>query len=300
MDRLAAMEVLVRVVDAGSLSQAARQLHVGQPSISKTIAQMEKRLGVRLLTRTTHRVTPTEAGQSFYQHAKRTLEEADEAERAARGTSASLTGRLRIGVAVTFGSLYVIPLLPAFMAKHPALEIEVAMDDKNVDLVGQGLDVALRLGSLSSSTMTAKKIGQSRRLVLGTPEYFARAGEPSMPGDLAAHQAIILGLPSHGTTWRFHRGSMQASVTVNGRLRVNAGEGLRAAVLAGMGLTITSEWLFARELRQRIVRPVLLDWSLPPMDLWSVFPTGRRASAKVRAFITFMETELRAGGAVIE
>jgi DNA-binding transcriptional LysR family regulator len=260
------------------------------------IAQLEKRLGVRLLTRTTHRVSPTEAGQSFYLHARRTLEEADEAERAARGAGAALTGRLRIGVAVTFGSLYVIPLLPAFMALHPGLEIEVAMDDKNVDLVGHGLDVALRLGSLSSSTLTARKIGESRRLVLGTPEYFARAGEPLTPADLAAHQAIILDLRSHGTVWNFNRGNTQASVTVNGRLRVNAAEGLRAAVLAGMGLTMASEWLFARELRHRIVRPALLDWSLPAMDLWAVFPSGRRPNAKVRAFITFMDAELHPNG----
>jgi len=293
MDRLAAMAMLVRVVDTGSLSEAARQLRVGQPSISKTITQLEKRLEVRLLTRTTHRVTPTEAGQSFYLHAKRTLEEADEAERAARGTGAALTGRLRVGVAVTFGSLYVIPLLPAFMAKHPALEIEVALDDKNVDLVGQGIDVALRLGSLSSAALTARKLGESRRLVVGTPEYCARVGEPHGPNDLKNHQAIILDLSSHGTVWNFQRGNMHTSVTVSGRLRVNAGEGLRAAVLAGMGLAITSEWLFARELRQRIVRPVLLDWSLPSLDLWAVLPTGRRANAKVRAFLTFIEAEFR-------
>ena len=119
------------------------------------------------------------------------------------------------------------------------------------------------------------------------------AYEPREPNDLKNHQAIILDLSSHGTVWNFQRGNMHASVTVSGRLRVNAGEGLRAAVLAGMGLAITSEWLFARELRQRIVRPVLLDWSLPSLDLWAVLPSGRRASAKVRAFLTFIEAELR-------
>ena len=148
MDRLAAMETFVRVVETGSFSAAARRLNVGQPAVSKTIAQLEERLGVRLLMRSTRGLSPTEAGQSFYDRAKRAIEEADEAELAARDAGASLTGRLRVCAAVTFARLHVVPLLPKFLAAHPRLVMDVVLDDRVIDLVEEGVDVALRMGAL--------------------------------------------------------------------------------------------------------------------------------------------------------
>src|SRR5260370_3427474 len=146
MNRLAAMDAFVRAVDTGSFTSAARQLRVGQPAMSKIIAQLEGRVGVKLLLRTTQGLTPTEAGENFYEHAKRSVEEADEAELKARGVGAALTGRLRIGAAVTFARLHVVPRLPKFLAMHPLLDVEVFLDDRNVDLVQAGSDIALRLG----------------------------------------------------------------------------------------------------------------------------------------------------------
>src|ERR1700743_1592155 len=151
MNHFAAMEAFVRVVETGSFSSAARQLDVGQPSVSKMIAQLEDRLGVRLLLRSTHGLTPTEAGQNFYERAVRSLEEADEADLAARGAAATLSGRLRICAAVTFARLHVVPHLPLFLAEHPDLEIEVVLDDRNIDLVEAGIDIALRMGALADS-----------------------------------------------------------------------------------------------------------------------------------------------------
>jgi DNA-binding transcriptional LysR family regulator len=294
MNRFASMEAFVRVIETGSFSAAARQLRVGQPAISKTIAQLEERLGVRLLLRSTHGLTPTEAGQSFYEHAKRSLEEADEAELVARGAGATLSGRLRICAAVTFARLHVIPRLPIFLAEHPALEIDVVLDDTNVDLIEAGIDVALRMGSLEDSSLTARKIAEGRRLVLGTPSYFAKAGEPLVPADLQAHQAVIYERRGGGATWTFRQGTTETSVTVKGRVRVTAAEGVREAVLADLGLVVTSEWMFWPELEHGIVRPVLQDWTLPPMELWTVFPTGRHATAKARAFAAFIEGQLSA------
>src|ERR1700761_690443 len=146
MNRFAAMEAYVRVMETGSFSSAARQLQVGQPAVSKLIAQLEERLGVRLLLRSTHGLTPTEAGQGFYERAKRALDEADEADLAARGAAATLSGRLRISAAVTFARLHVVPRLPQFLASHPELEVEVVLDDRNIDLVDEGIDIALRMG----------------------------------------------------------------------------------------------------------------------------------------------------------
>ena len=156
MDRLATMEAFVRVIDAGSFSGAAQQLRVGQSTVSKAIAQLEDRLGVRLLLRSTHGLTLTEAGSNFYHRAKRTIEEAEQAEAAARGDAATLQGRLRVSAPVTFARLHVIPSLPAFLAEHSALDIEVILQDGDVDLVGLGVDLALRLGNLADSALTAQ------------------------------------------------------------------------------------------------------------------------------------------------
>jgi DNA-binding transcriptional LysR family regulator len=288
------MEAFVLVMETGSFSSAARQLEIGQPAVSKLIAQLEDRLGVRLLLRSTHGLTPTEAGQSFYERAKRSLEEADEAESAARGATATLTGRLRVCAAVTFARLNIIPKLPILLAEHPELDIEVVLDDRNIDLVDERIDVALRMGTLTDPTLTARRIGRSRRFVLATPAYIDRAGEPASPAELTSHEAVIYSQGGGGSSWTFRRGDAETSVTLEGRVRVTAAEGVRAAVFAGLGLTIASEWMFAPELRDGSVRPLLQGWSLPSLDLWAVFPSGRRATAKARAFVSFVEAQLGA------
>lgn len=298
MGRLVAMEVFVRVIETGTFSGAARQLRIGQPAVSKIIAQLEERLGVHLLLRSNRGLTPTLAGQNFYERAKRVVEDANEAELIARGSGTALSGRLRVCATVSFARLHIIPHLPAFLAQHPELDIEVVMDDRAVDLVEEGIDIALRMGPLSDSTLTARKIGQCKRLVLGTPAYFSRAGVPRTPADLAAHQAIVLAQPTLSSAWSFRQGSTETAITAQGRVRVTAGEGVRAAVLADIGLAVTSEWLFADELKAGVVVPVLEDWELAPLDLWSIFPTGRRATAKARVFTAFVE-ELIANGAII-
>jgi DNA-binding transcriptional LysR family regulator len=291
MNRLAAMEAFVRVVDAGSFSAAARHLHLGQPAISKIVAQLEERLGVQLLLRTTQGLTPTEAGQSFYEGAKRTIEVADEAEIGARGANASLSGELRITAAVTFARLYVVPRLAAFLAEHPMLEMQIILDDRNIDLIEAGIHVALRMGSLEDSALTARKIAQCPQRVLAAAAYIEKHGEPKVPADLAAHHAIVYDLRGGGAAWTFQKGSTEASVNVTSRVRVTAAEGVREAVFSGLGLAVASEWMFP-ELKSGAVKAVLRDWTLPPMELWAVFPTGRRVSAKARAFVSFVEEEL--------
>lgn len=293
MDRLAVMETFVRVVETGSFSAAARSLNVGQPAVSKTVAQLEQRLGVRLLMRSTHCLSPTEAGQSFYDRAKRAIEEADEAELAARGAGASLTGRLRVCAAVTFARLHVVPRLPKFLAEHPGLTMDVVLDDRVIDVVGEGLDVALRMGSLGDSSLTARKLASAPHYALGTPAYFAQSGIPATPAELTRHAAVIYDQPGGGGNWSFRRGATEVSVSVSGPLRVSAAEGVRAAVLADMGLAIASAWMFSPELASGAVQAILTDWSLPLMDLWEVYPTGRMPSAKARTFAAFIEEELK-------
>lgn len=290
MDRHLAMETFVRVVDTGSFSAAAGQMRVGQPAVSKAISQLEDWLGVRLLLRSTRSLTPTEAGRNFYVRAKRSIEEAEEAVLAARGAAAALNGKLRISASVCFGRLHIMRQLDRFLEKHPELEIDMVLDDRPINLVEEGIDVAFRSGSLADSTLVARKLGQARRLVMATPNYFAKHGEPKTPAELIAHQTVIYTPDGGGVSWTFRQGSAETSVAVSGRLKVTAAEGMREAVFAHLGIAITSEWNFAPELASGIVKAVLNDWQLPSLDLWAVYPTGRMASAKAREFASFVET----------
>ena len=292
MDRLTAMETFVRVVDAGSFSGAAKLLRVGQPAVSKTVAQLEKRLGVRLLLRSSHGLKPTEAGRNFYERAKRSIEEAEEAELAARGAGAALSGRLRVSGAVAFACLHVIPRLPAFLAEHPKLDVEFVLDYRDIDLIEAGIDVALHMGELSDSSLTARKIGQRPRRVIGTPAYFKAMGVPQTPADLINHHAVVYDQQAGGTEWTFQRGAVETSIKVDGRVRLTVAEGVRQAVFSSLGLVIASEWLFEPELDSGVVRSVLDDWALPSIDLWALFPAGRQASAKARVFADFIEKQV--------
>jgi DNA-binding transcriptional LysR family regulator len=289
MDRLAALELFVRVVDTGSLSAVARDRGIGQPAVSKAVVQLETWLGVRLLLRSTRSVVPTEAGRIFYERAKRTIEEAEEAILAARGSGCGLSGKLRVSTSVCFGRLHVIPHLSAFLAEHPDLEVELVLDDRQVDLVNEGIDVALRMGPMPDSNMTARRIAKGRRVVVATPAYLQRHGAPVFPGELAGHEAILYSGRPGWTSWTFRKAGEEATVELQGRLKMTAAEGLREAVNRDLGFTIASEWNFWPELKSGKVVALLDDWDLPSTDLSAVYPTGRLASTKARAFVAFVE-----------
>jgi len=187
-----------------------------------------------------------------------------------------------------------VPAVSTFLGRHPELSVDLVLNDRGIDLFTERIDVALRMGTLEDSgAATARKIAESRRRVLGTTAYFDRAGLPATPSDLSAHEAIIYDQRAGGTEWSFKRGSSEEAVTLTGRMRITAAEGVLAAVLAGAGLTIASEWMFAPELKSGAVRSVLTDWTIPPISLWAVFPAGGIASAKAKAFITFRRSDPR-------
>lgn len=287
MDRLQAMTTFVRVVETGSFSGAARQLRIGQPAVSKSVAQLEDWLQVRLLVRSTHSVAPTDAGLRFFERARLAIQDVDEAELEARGAGAGLIGRLRISAATTFARLLIIPRLPEFLAQHPSLDIDFVLDDRVIDLVAEGVDLSLRMGDMADSTAVARKIATGARCVVATPAYLARTGIPQTPADLARHHALVYS--QLGDTWAFRQGKVEETVTIRGRLRLSAAEGVRAGVLADMGLAVTTEWMFAPELLSGAVQRVLPEWTLPTIDLWAVFPSGRLATAKAKAFADFVE-----------
>jgi DNA-binding transcriptional LysR family regulator len=291
MDRLHAMEVFVRVVETGSLSAAARDLRIGQPAVSKLVAALEDRLQVRLLVRSTRQLHPTEAGQTFYERARRTIAEADEAETAARGLSKGLDGRLRVCASVTFARLHIVPRVGAFLGANPNLRVDFVLDDRYIDLMEENIDVALRAGELPDSTLTARKLATCDRHVVASPAYLARMGTPSTPNDLLDHTALVYTQGLVAEEWSFRRATAETSVRVPTRLSFSAAEGVREAVIAGLGLAISSRWMMEPELANGSVVPLLTEWSLPSADLWALFPSGRLPTAKARAFVNWFEAD---------
>ncbi len=290
-----AMEVFVRVVETGSFSAAARALRIGQPAVSKLVAALETRLDVRLLIRSSRHVSPTEAGQAYYERARRAIAEADEADTAAQGLGLGLEGRLRVCAPVTFARLHIAPKLGDFLSAHPKLRLDLVMDDRNVDLLSENIDVALRLGDLADSALTARKLGSTQRVLVASPAYIAAHGRPSEPDELRAHQAVIYtqggGGSGGGDKWRFRKGTTEVLVSVPYRLACTAAEGLREGVLAGIGIAIASEWMMP-EIASGAVETLMSDWSLPAVDLWALYPAGRLPSAKARMFIAWFEANL--------
>ena len=285
------MEVYVRVVDAGSFSAAAMQLGVGQPAVSKAIAQLEDRLGVQLIVRSTRGLALTDAGKEFFDNAKRAIDGVNHAERVARGGS-GLTGRLRVSTSVCFARLHVMPRLPEYLAQCPDVDIEVEVDDRFVNLAEERVDLALRtsVGSLTDSSLTARKIGQAQVRVMATRAYWEKHGKPTTPEQLSSHACVIL--ERNGRLlddWLFRKGALEAAVKTRGRMKVTSPEGLRDAMLAGVGVVVVSEWLYSPELASGLVEPVLDDWELPKQSLWAVFPPGGSANPKARDFVAFVE-----------
>jgi DNA-binding transcriptional LysR family regulator len=295
MDLFNVMRSFVRVYEARSFSAAAKGLNLSQPSVSKAVAQLEHELAVQLFLRSTRGLTPTEEGDKFYEHSVRTLDEADLAIRAVRGEDTPLIGRLRVSGTITFMSQHIIPRLPIFMDQHPRLTIDLLLDDGNIGLVAEGAEVALRIGKQANSNLAARKVGQCRRIVIASPDYLAKYGCPKVPSDLVKHAAIVLARSGGGDNFSFFKGDLSTEVQLQPRLRVSALEGLRAGVLAGLGIAVASEWIVQNELDAGHVVEVLTDWSMQNLDLWMVLPNGaRHASSKVRAFIAFVEDQLAA------
>jgi DNA-binding transcriptional LysR family regulator len=297
MDRTSAMSTFVRVVELGSFSAAARALRLGQPAVSKLVASLERELGVRLLARSagaTRAVRPTEAGAAFYARARLALEAAEEAWAAARGTGASLEGLLRVSAPVTFARLHLVPRLGAFLAAHPRLSLELVMEDRVVHLAEAYLDLALRLGPITAAGGTARKLAEGDRLVVASTGYLARRGAPAAPEALADHDVIVYAQAVGGQEWRFRRGDEERSVRVASRLAFSAAEGVREAVISGLGLAIASRWMMAPELASGTVVPVLESWRLPPLDLWALFPDAGTPGAKAVAFVDWYAPLLRA------
>ena len=289
MDRLQAMRHFVTVVDCGSFSAAARQLRIGQPALSKSVALLEDRLGIRLIVRSTRSHSLTEVDQRFYDGARLALDEADAAEAAARDEAGSLSGSLRIAAPPVYASQVMIPLLPAFHALHPDIRIELILDDRRIDLVEEGVDLALRTGVLGDSSLLARRIDSASRMLVATPGYLAAHGMPGHPTDLVRHRIISFTSFDSREAWTFEKvGERCSAYPADPILRVNSAEGLRAAVLAGMGIAMVTNRMVGASLAMGELVPLLPGWTLGGNDIWVIFPEGRRVRPRARLFADWL------------
>jgi DNA-binding transcriptional LysR family regulator len=294
-DRHQELTVFVRAAESGSFSRAGRELGLSQPSVSRIINELEARLGVVLLLRTTRRITVTDAGALFLERARELLAQWEDAEDAVRGVD-SLRGTIRLALPVIYGTREVIPRLPKFLAGHPLLRVEMMVADMRQDLVAEGADVAIRLGRLDDSVFGARRLAVLARFPVASPVYLNARGTPEVPADLAEHDCIFGpgGLGRDG--WSFTRGGTVTSVDVRGRIKTDSGSGLFASVTAGLGVAIASTAMAAAELQAGTLRRLLPDYTMEPVEVHAVFPGGPRLSAKTRAFVNFLAAELQVAG----
>ncbi|OSQ40572.1 LysR family transcriptional regulator [Thalassospira mesophila] len=295
-DHLFALRLFVRVAHKGSFSAAGRDMNVPQPTVSRVIAQLEEKVGALLLTRTTRAVTLTDAGQDFLLRVEQILADLDAAEHAVRGNG-ELRGVLHIGLSSSFAQRMVVPVLATFLAKHPALRLEMIMDDTRQNFIADGVDLGFRFGVLSDSAAVARKVGQWQRVVVAAPAYLARSPVLRVPADLAAH-SVIMG-PSHARqAWVFRRGGEVASVRVCGQVATTVNEVATAAAVAGMGLASMSRAACMHELGSGQLLEVLTGWDMGQVELHAIFPAGRAAIPAARAFADFMAAELAKAQAI--
>jgi DNA-binding transcriptional LysR family regulator len=287
LDHLAAMAIFAKVVETNSFTAAARALGSSKSAVSKQVAALEDRLGARLLNRTTRRLALTEIGVAFYDRCSRLVAEAEEAELEVTRMTAEPRGELRINAPYSFGINHVAPRLGGFLAAHPAVSIDLTLDDRYVDLVADGYDLAIRIGNLSDSSLIARKLGMTRVLLVAAPEYWAKHGMPKTPRDLANHECLIYSYRRMGNLWQFGN----EAVRVSGRMHANNGDVLRQVAVAGHGVVIMPSFIIWEDLLAGRLVPALPGHEPPPLGIYAVYPHSRHLSAKVRAFVDYLVAE---------
>ena len=282
MDKLRAMQVFVRIVEAGSLTGAAAVLGMSGPAVVRSLAALERAIGVRLLQRTTRRSSLSDEGREYYERCKRVLAAVDEADTSMSARRSEPHGRLRITAPATYGRMHVAPIVNAFIAKYPAVEVDLLLLDRVVDLIEEGLDAAVRIGELPDSTLVARALGETRRVVCAAPAYLRRAGVPKTPAELQAHRCIVFSGLAAANEWAF--GAKRQRVAVRPVLRTNQVDAALDACIRGLGCGQFLSYQVEAALREGRLKRLLKEYEPPPLPIHIVYPHAR-PSSNVRAFI---------------
>lgn len=294
MDRLDAIRLFLRVVEYGSFSAAAKEAGVGQSAVSKQVAALEGQFNQQLLKRSSRGIALTEAGKAFYDGALRLRDEFEQLETRVKFGADEAAGTLRISVAPVFGRFYIVPRLPALLERHPALNIELRVSERHVNLIEENIDVAIRHGELQDSALTQRKLAESPLITLASPEYLAKHGAPTSPAELSEHQCIAFNGGRGVHPWRFLDGHGKPyTLMPQGRFQSNDGEQQRAAALAGMGITQFPAWLAGPDLASGALVPVLREFAVGSMPVSAVFATKQMTNSKVRVFVEYLLGTLR-------
>lgn len=288
LDRFSEMAVFATVVEQRSFTAAARALGVSKSAVSKQIARLEDRLGARLLNRTTRKLSLTEVGVAFYERCARIVEEADAADDEVGSLAAAPRGRLRVNAPMTFGTMHLGPAMAGFMRDYPEVDIDLHLDDRFIDLVAEGFDVAVRITSLADSSLIARRVAPSRHAICASPDYLARHGTPRRPEDLRDHECLGYTYRNDGATWTIDGADGPVNVSISGRLCANNGEVLRDAAIAGAGLFISPVFIVGDALRNGQLVEVLSEHVPQTHGIYAVYPHRRHVSPKVRAFVDYL------------
>ena len=285
MDRIDAMQAFVTVADLGGFAPAARKLGLSPSGLTRLIAALEQRLGARLLQRTTRSVTLTDAGARYLVRVRRILADVEEAEGAAEGEQTRPGGRLVISAPVGFGRLHVSPVVSAYLKRHPEVSCDLRLSDRMVNLVEDGVDLAIRIGHLPDSTLVARHVGEMRRIVVASRDYLKRRGEPKRPDEIASHDTIQFGAMTDSLDWRFVEDGREIRISGTPRLATNSSDAAIQYAEQGGGLTRVLAYQAAESLKAGRLKIVLAKFEQPALPIHVVYPTSRLLSAKVRAFI---------------
>lgn len=280
MDRLLLMHTFARAVETGSFSAVAREYRIGQPNVSRQIAKLEEYLGTRLLHRSTRKLTLTPEGQRYYEEARRVLDAVEEAESNARGEDRP-HGLLRVACPTALARTHVLPWIKSVLDSYPGIALDLQIGDRFIDLIEEGVDLAIRIGLLKDSALKARRIGTAERVCVASPQYLKTHSMPHTPADLIHHDCIVYSLAQTGDRWTFQT----TEVAVNGRMRVNTPDGIYRAVLDGLGVAYAPVWLFEKEVKDGRLVPLLLGDVGPSVPIHIVYPAKRLLARRATVFM---------------
>ncbi|HVK93323.1 MAG TPA: LysR family transcriptional regulator [Noviherbaspirillum sp.] len=290
MDTLTSMKAFAAVVDTGSFAAASDRLAMSRAMTSKYVAHLEEHLGTRLLQRTTRKLTLTESGTAYYDRCVQILADIAEAEEGAVHHTESPRGTLRMTIPVSFGNLHMGPVIADYLKQYPEVKIDMLLTDRRVDLIEEGLDLAIRIGTLPESGLIAKKLGSDHVVICGAPDYLERHGIPKTPAELARHNCLTYSYSSSGDEWKLNGPDGSHTVKVSGSLRATNGDMVKLAALGGVGLIRQPTFLAAQDIRAGRLVEVLSEYTSSELGIYAVYPSRKHLSAKVRSFVDFMAT----------